>query len=425
MAGRLVVIGGGPAGMLAAGAAATQGAAVTLLERGPMLARKLRMTGKGRCNLTNTADVPAFVSAFEPNGKFLYGPFSRFFRQELIDLLAAEGVRTCTERGGRVFPASDSAVEVANALARWVAGCGVEVMLRARARGVGVRGGCVATVETEGGQIDADAVIVATGGLSYPRTGSSGDGYDICRALGHTIVAPRPSLVGLETVEGWPGEVQGLALRNVEARLLPYGESARPVARQFGEMLFTHYGLSGPIILTLSRRVGVLLGAGPPTVSLDLKPALRREQLLARFEREFRGNAHLGSYLADLMPRSLAALFHRLADIDRDTPLHRVAARDRARLADTLKDLRLRVRAMRPIKEAIVTAGGVVLPEIDPRTMMSRCVEGLFVAGELLDVDGETGGYNLQAAFTTGWVAGRAAAGFAAARRSDALPVKS
>jgi len=393
--------------MLAAGVAAASGAQAILLERGPMLGRKLRLTGKGRCNLTNAGDIESFIRAFEPNGRFLYGAFSRFFRDDLLKLLGRYGVVTKTERGGRIFPQSDSAVEVANALARWLQDMRVEVRLNARVKEVLCTDGAVAGLECYQGRMEAGAVVLATGGLSYPGTGSTGDGYRMAAALGHTIVPTAPALAPLYTAEAWVAELSGLTLKNVEAALVGRN-SGRMAARQFGEMLFTHTGLSGPIILTLSRALRKL--DEPADVVLDLKPARTAEQLAERFRRDFVGRKTFGAYLRELLPRSLAALFPSLTGIPAETRLSHMTGEQRRRLIEHLKGLRLRIRGTAPIEEAIVTAGGVCLKEVDPRTMMSRLVPGLFFAGEMLDLDACTGGYNLQAAFSTGAVAGQAAA---------------
>ncbi|MCC6445667.1 MAG: NAD(P)/FAD-dependent oxidoreductase [Armatimonadetes bacterium] len=412
----VLIVGGGPAGMMAAGQAALGGARAVLLEKGPKTGRKLRMTGKGRCNLTNTADLQAFIQAFAPNGKFLYSAFSQFFRDDLLRFFEEIGVPTKEERGGRVFPASDSALEVAGALEGWMARCGVQVRPNARVRSLIIEDGQTAGVELYDGAVRAGAVVVATGGASYPRTGSSGDGYELAKAAGHTVVPPRPALSALITAEKWVPELQGLSLKNVEARLVagpPDVGKPKVAAREFGEMLFTHNGVSGPIILTLSRRVPELLARGPVYVLVDLKPALTREQLQARFIREFAQTRHFKNYLPELLPKSMVDLFPRLARIPPDKPLNQISAEERHRLIETLKGLRVAVRHMGPLEEAIATAGGVCIREIEPKTMMSRLVPGLFFVGEVIDIDAETGGYNLQAAFSTGFAAGRHAARFA------------
>ena len=408
---KVIVIGGGAAGMLAAGRAAECGARVVLLERGPKLGCKLRIAGKGRGNITNTADLQEFVEAFSPNGKFLYGAFSRFFRDDLLGLLRKMGVDTIVERGGRVFPASERAADVADALEKWMESLGVSVKLNSRVKSIEVDNGRVVGVNIYGGRMDVGAVIIATGGASYPKTGSTGDGYTIAREVGHSIIAPRPALSALVTQENWVKNLQGLSLKNVEATLFadtPGGQ--RKISSEFGEMLFTHFGVSGPIILTLSRGVGMLLKQGGVSISIDLKPALSKEQLHTRLIRDFRQTRHLKNYLSDLLPRLLIDTFIELTSIDGDKPVNSITAEERTRIVDLLKDLRVTVVRMASLDEAIVTAGGVPVKEIDSRTMMSKIVPGLFLAGEVIDIDAKTGGFNLQAAFSTGFVAGEAAA---------------
>lgn len=405
---RVIVIGGGPAGILAAGRAAQMGARVALLEKGPKLARKLRISGKGRGNITNTAPLDEFINAFDPNGKFLHGAFSRFFRDDLLNLLRGLGVETKVERGGRVFPASDRAGDVADALEQWAGDLRVHVKRNMGVRSVVAENGRVTGVDVFGGRMAAGAVVIATGGASYPKTGSTGDGYSMARELGHTIVPPKPGLSALLTEEKWVSEMQGLSLKNVRATLL--AGDATAVASEFGEMLFTHFGISGPIILTLSRRAGRLLGIEPVAVSIDLKPALTEEQLHARLIRDFTGNKMLRNYLPELLPRLLAEQFPLIAGVDAGKRTNSITAEERKRIVGALKDLRLTVRGLAPLEEAIVTAGGVSIREIDPKTMMSKLISGLFFAGEIIDIDAETGGYNLQAAFSTGWVAGESAA---------------
>lgn len=407
---RVIVIGGGPAGILAAGRAAECGADVLLVEKGPKLARKLRISGKGRGNITNTADLPEFIEAFAPNGKFLYGAFSRFFRDDLLDLLRRFGVETKMERGGRVFPMSDKASDVADALEGWLASTGASVRLNTRAKSISSSVGKVTGVEFFAGSMTADAVVIATGGASYPKTGSTGDGYALARTLGHTLVKPEPALSAMVTQERWVPDLQGLSLRNVEATLLVEQDGkTKKLVSEFGEMLFTHSGVSGPIILTLSRTARSHLES-KPMISVDLKPALSEEQLHARLIRDFTQTKRFGNYLRQLLPRLLADLFPTLCGIDPGKSVNSVTVAERATIVRLLKDLRVTVTGLGPLEEAIVTAGGVPTGEIDPRTMMSRLVKGLFFAGEVIDIDAETGGYNLQAAFSTGYVAGEAAA---------------
>lgn len=407
--------------MMAAGRAAQCGASVVLLERNSRPGVKLCISGKGRGNITNTADIDEFVEAFHPNGKFLYGAFSRFFRDELLELLHELGVETKVERGGRVFPVSDRASDVADALQRWITDLGVEIRTGARARSIVTEGNRVVGVELYAGRIGCRAAVLATGGASYPKTGSTGDGYVMAERLGHTIVPLRPALAGLVCAEDWVKELAGLSLRNVKATLIlqPHepdnqrrGRNLETVS-EFGEMLFTHDGISGPIILTLSRSVGKFTDRGRVWVSIDLKPALSAEKLHARLIRDFKQTKHIKNYMPQLLPRRLGETVLRLADVPPDKPVNFITAEERARIVNILKDLRVSVTGLAPLEEAIVTAGGISLKEIDPRSMGSRIVQGLFFAGEIMDIDARTGGFNMQAAFSTGWVAGESAAEYA------------
>ncbi|TEU11995.1 MAG: NAD(P)/FAD-dependent oxidoreductase [Anaerolineales bacterium] len=419
---RVIVVGGGASGMMAAGQAAECGAQVLLLERTKRLGNKLRITGKGRCNLTNVADRPDFIAHFGPNGPFLHSAFARFFNQDLIDFFAAQGVPTVVERGQRVFPASNDAHQVANALADYLRQSGARVRFKARVAELETEGGRIAGVQMEGGEfLTAKAVIVATGGASYPGTGSTGDGYRLAKALEHTIVPIRPALVPLVVKEGHAEALQGLSLKNVEATLLLDGQL---VTCQFGQMLFTHFGVSGPIILPLSTQAVGRLGQGKLELSINLKPALSDEQLDRRLQRDFDrfGKRAFRNILKELLPRKMIALFVRLTGIPPDKPGHQITAAERNRLFSLLRDFRLTIVGHRPIAEAIVTAGGVSTREIDPRTMESRLVEGLYFCGEILDINADTGGYNLQAAFSTGYVAGQSAARAEVPGTYDRLP---
>jgi len=417
---------------MAAGQAAAQGARTLLLEKMDRPARKLRITGKGRCNLTNVAPVSDFVAHFGPNGRFLRQAFARFFTPDLVAFLEEMGVPTVTERGGRVFPASEEAQDVVDALVRWVRARGVTLRPRSpvarllleregegggRVVGVQVspaapRAGRAPSAERRAAArvYRAEAVIVATGGASYPATGSTGDGYWLAESVGHTIVPIRPALVPLETAGDVAPRLQGLSLRNVRVRVWIDG---RRQAEMFGEMLFTHFGLSGPIVLALSRRVVDALRLGLRVVlSIDLKPALDERKLDARLLRDLdaHGKQQFRTVLKGLLPSKLIPVCIDLTGISPHKVAHQITAEERNRLRTWLKDFRLQVTGHRPFTEAIITAGGVDTREIDPRTMASRRIAGLYFAGEVLDVDADTGGYNLQAAFSTGWLAGRSAA---------------
>jgi predicted Rossmann fold flavoprotein len=423
---QIVVIGGGAAGLMAAGQAAAAGVPVLLLERMARLATKLRITGKGRCNLTNTAELDDFLAHFafpDQEGDshlFLRNAFARFFAPDLVAFFQDQGVPTVQERGGRVFPASNDAHQVAEALARFARGQGVALRLHSRVTRLLCVGDRVRGVVLESGeQVDAGATVVATGGVSYPKTGSSGDGYRLAEQVGHRIVPPRPALVPLVIAGPEPRAMMGLSLRNVEVRLLLDGQE---FAREFGEMLFTHYGVSGPIILTLSGPAVARLGQGKPgrsrstggrlEMSINLKPALSPEKLDARLQRDLAqfGKRSYRNILKGLLPLKMIDVVIARTGIPPDKPGHQITATERGLLRELLHDFRLTIVGHRPIDEAIVTAGGVDTQQVDPRTMASRLVQGLYFAGEVLNVQADTGGYNLQAAFSTGYVAGRAAA---------------
>jgi predicted Rossmann fold flavoprotein len=385
---------------------------------------KLRITGKGRCNLTNVTPLSEFIAHFGPNRRFLRQAFSRFFTPELMAFFEELGVRTVTERGGRVFPASERAQDVVDALVRWVGERGVTLRTRSPVKQLLVEGGRVVGVRVSGNQVSsekpgfssagqvyrADGVIVATGGASYPATGSTGDGYRLAASVGHSIVPLRPALVPLETAGDVAPRLQGLSLRHVTVRVWVNGKKR---AEAFGEMLFTHFGLSGPIILSLSGRVVDALRQGQRVVlAIDLKPALDERKLDVRLLRDLdmHGKQQFRTLLEALLPRKLIPVCIDLTSISPYKMGHQITAQERRRLRTWLKDFRLEVTGHRSFTEAIITAGGVDTREIDPRTMASRLVEGLYFTGEVLDVDADTGGYNLQAAFSTGWLAGRAAA---------------
>lgn len=414
---QVVVIGGGAAGLMAAGQAAAAGAPVLLLERTARLGTKLRITGKGRCNLTNTAEMDDFLEHFrfpDPDGEahlYLRNAFARFFAPDLVAFLQDLGVETNVERGGRVFPSSNNAHQVADALARFAREQGVEIRTLNRVEELWLEDGRLRGVVLQGGErIAAGAAIVATGGASYPKTGSTGDGYRLAEQAGHRVLPIRPALVPLVVAGTEPRAMAGLSLRNVEVRLLLDG---REVARDFGEMLFTHYGVSGPIILTLSGPAVQRLGQGRLQMSINLKPALDAEKLDARLRRDLDqfGKRSYRNLLKELLPLKMIDVFVARSGIPPGKPGHQISAEERLRVRELLHDFRLAIVGHRPLEEAIVTAGGIDTREVDPRTMASRLVKGLYFAGEVLNVQADTGGYNLQAAFSTGYVAGRAAAG--------------
>jgi len=422
----VIVIGGGAAGLLAAGRAASDGARTLLLEKMNRPGRKLLITGKGRCNLTNVAPQSEFLKHFAVNKNFLRPAFAEFFADDLVGLLKQLGVATVTERGGRVFPTSGTAQDVLDGLMRWIRECGVTVYDHAPVERVLVVDGAVTGVQVAPVSVRptrahpahsypartylAPRVIVATGGASYPGTGSNGDGYHLAAAVGHSIVPVRPALVPLETAGDTASQLQGLSLRNVSASMWVDGKKQ---AGEFGEMLFTHFGVSGPIILTLSRQVVDALEAKHSvTLSIDLKPALDHPMLDKRLLRDIdqHGKQQVHTLLKGLLPRKLIPVCIAQTDIPANRLAHQLSSDERKRLRVWLKDFRLDIIGYRSFKEAIITAGGVSTQEVDRRTMQSRLVNGLYFAGEVLDIDADTGGYNLQAAFSTGWLAGRSAA---------------
>jgi len=420
---RVIVIGGGAAGLMAAGQAALKGAEVLLLEKMSRPARKLRITGKGRCNLTNTDPVPQFIEHFN-DGRFLRQSLSRFSSSDLIDFFDQLGVPTVTERAGRVFPASGQAQDVVDALVHWISQAGVGLQTGVPVSEVCVEDGRVTGVSTPQGKArkarlySGAAAIVATGGASYPATGSTGDGYRMAQALGHTVVPVRPALVPLETRGDVAARLQGLSLRNVRVSVWIEGEMRQSM---FGEMLFTHFGVSGPVILSMSRTMVDALRLGKQvTLSIDLKPALDEDKLDARLLRDLaaQGKRQYQTLLKGLLPRKLIPVCIEQTRIPADKVASQITAQDRDRLRSWLKQFRLELTGHRSFREAIITAGGVDTREIDPRTMASKQIKGLYFAGEVLDLDADTGGYNLQAAFSTGWVAGRAAAEYVLAREA-------
>ena len=411
----VVVIGAGPAGLLAAGRAALLGARVLLLEKMEKPARKLRITGKGRCNLANTRALEEQLLEIHPEPRFLRQAFAAFFSGELLDLLRQNGVETKVERGGRVFPDSDRAWDVAEALVAWTRGQGVEIRKHAQVRGLLIEDRVFQGVEVESEtpgspqRIHAACGIVATGGCSYPATGSTGDGHRWAERTGHHLTPLRPSLVGIATVPVFKS-AQGLKLKHVQLTLWVDGKKQ---GSEFGEAEFTEYGLDGPIVLRLSRKIVDGQAAGRQVeLTLDLKPALETQQLEARLIRDLdaRAKEPCQMFLRSLLPTQLVEVFVRELGLDRNGPATQLAGAKRKPLLGLLKELRFRATGHRGWEEAIVTAGGVALRDVDPRTMASRRIEGLYFAGEVLDLDANTGGYNLQIAFSTGWLAGEAAA---------------
>lgn len=407
---KVIVVGGGAAGLMAAGQAALGGVETVVFEKMPRPGRKICISGKGRCNVTNIAELPDFINHFGRTGKFLRQAFSQFFSTELMDFFERQGVPLVIERGGRVFPKSGRAYDVLDMFVRWLEACNVRILTSTSVSDLIISEKKVAGVFCNGTKMKADAVILTTGGASYPATGSTGDGYVMARKAGHTVIPVRQALVPLETAGKIAGKMAGLNLRNVTARMYINGKKR---GQEFGELVFAEFGITGPVILTLSGAAVDALRAGNRVeISIDLKPALDEQKLEARLLRDFeaRGREDIATVLRGLLPGEMVPVCLELNGIDPQTPASQLTADKRKKLKVWLKDLRLEVTGFRPFTEAIITAGGVDTREINPNTMESKLIEGLYIAGELLDIQGDTGGYNLQAAFSTGWLAGRAAA---------------
>ncbi len=410
MSKRIVVIGGGAAGMMAAISAAEGGASVTLLEPNERLGKKLNITGKGRCNVTNDSDMAGLLANIPRNGKFLYSAFSRFDGRDAMAFFEGLGVPLKVERGGRVFPVSDRSFDVSAALERRLRALRVTV-LRRRALEVRTDGGAVSGVETEEGELPAEAVILATGGVSYPATGSTGDGHRMAAQAGHTVTPLSGSLVPLEGViaPGIPcGRLQGLSLRNVGLSVF---ESGKKIYTDFGELLFTHFGVSGPLVLSASAHMR-RFDKKTYRLEIDLKPALDAVQLDRRLLSDFSkyANHDFRNALDDLLPQKLIPVAVALSGVPEREKVHDLTREQRQALAQILKHFPVEITGPRPAADAIVTSGGVKVSEIDPNTMESKLVKGLYFAGELIDTDAYTGGFNLQIAWATGRAAGQAAA---------------
>jgi hypothetical protein len=430
----IIVVGGGAAGLMAAGRAGELGAGVLLLEKTDSCGKKILVSGKTRCNLTNSADLKNFISMYGDNGRFLFSTFHNFFRPELLAFLNNLGLATKVERGGRIFPVSDDAHDVVRVFKKYLSQNSVCVKLNTRVTGIIIRNNVACGVRTLEGEYFSKAVILATGGSTWPSTGSTGDGYKISAALGHNLVKLKPALVPLIVHEQKLAQsMQGVSLRNVRATafqgkansidstLVPdcvYGRGEKKSPRhpviesRFGEMLFTHFGLGGPIILLMSLSVVEALEKGPVSLLIDLKPALTPEQLHKRLQRDMDKSSKrkIGGIMKEYLPAKMIEPFIELTGIDKEKLAHQITALERGKIVEILKALRFNIKSPLALERAIVTAGGVSLAEIDQRTMASRLINGLYFCGEVMDIDADTGGYNLQAAFSTGYMAGEKSA---------------
>ncbi len=405
----LIVIGGGPSGMMAAGHASELGLKTLLLERNNRLGKKLLITGKGRCNLTNAGNLESFIQSYGKNGRFLYRALGELSNEDLVAFFNRLGVKTKIERGGRIFPESDRSEEIVDALTKYLNQNKCEIRLSSRVQKVTKEDSYFKIELENGSRFESGKLIIAAGGLSYPQTGSTGDGYEFAKGFGHKITDLSPALVPLETKESFVKNLQGLSLKNVKVSLLSDGSE---IASEFGEMLFTHFGVSGPIILTLSGTAGEEIKKRKKvTLSINFKPALNEEILTQRLIRELdlSGKSRISNILKNLLPKALIPVFLSLAKIPAEKLGNQINRDERQKLYDLLTDFRLEATKTRGYDEAIITKGGLPLKEIDPYTMESKKIKGLFFCGEVLDIEGFTGGYNLQEAFSTGYLAAKGA----------------
>ena len=411
---KIVVVGGGPSGMMAAIRAAALGQDVTLLEKKDSVGNKLLLSGKGRCNLTNTEELEYFLKRFSKNGDFLRDAFKRFFNRELMDFFEQRGLKLKIERQMRVFPQTDSSASILNILKKELEKTGVQVIYNAKVVNLLLADDKVKAVRLENGRnIPCDKVILASGGASYSFTGSDAAGINIAAKLGHGIVSLRPGLVPLDVKEAYPRKLEGLTLRNIR---LKFSDGKAQIISEIGELIFTASGISGPLVITLSGRVIDMLAQNKKvSVEIDLKPALSNEQLDNRLLREFKANAKksIKNALKELLPLRLIKVFIEAAAIDLLKKCSQITQDEREKIVSLLKGFKMDISGSRPIEEGMVTRGGVSLKEIDPRTMESRLIKGLYFCGEMIDIDADTGGFNLQAAFSTGYLAGESAAGAA------------
>ena len=411
---KVVVIGGGPAGMVSAIKAAENGNEVLIIEKMPSFGRKLLITGKGRCNITSSLYMSEFIKNTPGNGKFLYSAFQNYTNADIIEFLKREGLEVKEERGSRIFPVTDKSVDVLNCFIKRIKELNIQYKLNTTVEKILVQNGQVESVRTNNEMIKTDKVILATGGKSYPLTGSTGDGYKIAKALGHTIMPIKPSLVPLEIYEKEEcKKLQGLSLKNIGIKIIDT-DKKKVIYEDFGEMIFTHFGISGPTILSGSahlvkyKDIDYLLKNKNIVVSIDLKPALNEEQLDARILRDFKEvkNKQFINSLDKLLPQKMISQIVELSKIDGEKRVNEITKEERKALVNLLKNFTITVKDFRPVEEAIITCGGINVKEINPKTMESKLVKGLYFAGEIIDVDAYTGGFNLQIAYSTGYTAG-------------------
>ena len=411
---RVIVVGGGPAGMMAAITAAENGNDVTIIEKMPSFGRKLLITGKGRCNITSSLYMSEFIKNTPGNGRFLYSAFQNYTNKDIIEFLKRQGLEVKEERGNRIFPVTDKSIDVLNCFKKRIDELKIKCKLDTRVEKILIKNNEVLGVRTNKEIIQTDKIILATGGKSYPLTGSTGDGYKIAKDLGHVITTIKPSLVPLEVYEKEECKrLQGLSLRNVGIRIID-SERKKLIYEDFGEMVFTHFGISGPIILSGSahlaryKDIDYLLKKGYVNLSIDLKPALTEEQLDDRILRDFKEfkNKQFKHSLDKLLPQKLIPLIIELSGIDENKRVNEITKTERKRLGQLLKCFTITIKAFRPVEAAIITSGGINVREINPKTMESKIIKGLYFAGEIIDVDAYTGGFNLQIAYSTGYTAG-------------------
>ena len=411
---KVIVIGGGPAGMMAAITAAENGNDVTIIEKMPSFGRKLLITGKGRCNITSSLYMSEFIKNTPGNGRFLYSAFQNYTNKDIIEFLKRQGLEVKEERGNRIFPVTDKSIDVLNCFKKRIDELKIKCKLDTRVEKILIKNNEVLGVRTNKEIIQTDKIILATGGKSYPLTGSTGDGYKIAKDLGHVITPIKPSLVPLEVYEKEEcKKLQGLSLRNVGIKIID-SERKKMIYEDFGEMVFTHFGISGPIILSGSahlaryKDIDYLLKKRYVNLSIDLKPALTEEQLDDRILRDFKEfkNKQFKHSLDKLLPQKLIPLIIELSGIDENKRVNEITKTERKRLVQLLKCFTITIKAFRPVEEAIITSGGINVREINPKTMESKIIKGLYFAGEIIDVDAYTGGFNLQIAYSTGYTAG-------------------